>query len=105
MRNFVKVAFLFFASPLLAQTTGAPLNLALPNVHNTNWNIPLNNNFTLINSSYALTAVKNNPVFTGIVTFPITGIIQCLHVNTSGVISGTGVDCAAGGAAVTSVFG
>lgn len=33
----------------------------------------------------------------------ITGSTQCLHVNTSGVLSGTGSDCGAGGGAVSSV--
>ena len=32
----------------------------------------------------------------GTVTFPITGAAQCLHVNASGVVSGTGADCGSG---------
>jgi hypothetical protein len=40
----------------------------------------------------------NNVVFTGTLTTPITnGGIQCLHVDNGGVLSGTGVDCGAGG--------
>jgi hypothetical protein len=35
----------------------------------------------------------------------ITGSTQCLHVNSSGLVSGTGSDCGAGGGAVSSVFG
>jgi len=47
-----------------------------------------------------------NPSFTGTITLPITGINQCLHVNSSGQISGTGIDCGSGGGgAVASVFG
>lgn len=44
-----------------------------------------------------------SPTFTGTVVIPaltvsgITGSTQCLHVNTSGVVSGTGSDCGAGG--------
>jgi len=46
-----------------------------------------------------------NPTFSGTVTLPIVGSTQCLHVNTSGVISGTGIDCGSGSNLVTSVFG
>lgn len=35
----------------------------------------------------------------------ITGSTQCLHVNTSGIISGTGSDCGPGAGAVSSVTG
>lgn len=94
MKHFRKLVVLLLSAPLLAQTTGAPLNLALPNVHAPNWNIPLNNNFSTINSSYALVALKNNPVFTGIVTFPVS-LNGCLFA-TSGVISA--VSCGGGGA-------
>ena len=38
-----------------------------------------------------------SPTFTGTITFPITGATQCLQVNTSGVLSGTGTACGAGG--------
>ena len=34
---------------------------------------------------------------TGTTTLNVTGSTQCLHVNTSGVVSGTGSDCGAGG--------
>ncbi len=37
-----------------------------------------------------------SPSFTGNLTFPITGSTQCLHVNSSGVLSGTGSDCGSG---------
>jgi hypothetical protein len=40
-----------------------------------------------------------SPTFTGIVSLPVTGSTQCLHVNPSGVISGTGSDCGSGGGA------
>ena len=38
-------------------------------------------------------APKASPTFTGTITSPITGSVQCLHVNSSGVISGTASDC------------
>lgn len=44
-----------------------------------------------------------SPTFTGTTTIPalilnsVTGSTQCLHVNTSGVVSGTGSDCGTGG--------
>ena len=38
-----------------------------------------------------------SPTFTGTVTLPITGSSQCLHVSSSGVVSGTGSDCGSGG--------
>ncbi len=47
----------------------------------------------------------NNPIFSGTVTMPVTGATQCLHVNSAGVLSGTGTDCGSGGGAVSSVFG
>lgn len=37
---------------------------------------------------------------TSTTTLPITGSTQCLHVNTSGVISGTGADCGTGSGSV-----
>lgn len=78
-----------------AQTTGAPLNLALPNVHAQNWNIPLNNNFTSINTSYGLLAPKASPTFTGTVTVG--------NIIINGSCTGSG--CGGGGGAITSVFG
>ena len=42
-------------------------------------------------------APKASPAFTGSVTLPITGSTQCLHVSSSGVVSGTGSDCGSGG--------
>lgn len=48
----------------------------------------------------------SSPSFTGTVTLPITGSTQCLHVDTSGVLSGTGSDCGSGGGGgVTSLTG
>jgi hypothetical protein len=46
-----------------------------------------------------------SPTLTGTVTLPITGSTQCLHVNSLGVVTGTGSDCGSGGGSVTSVFG
>lgn len=42
-------------------------------------------------------APSASPTFTGIVSVPVTGSTQCLHVNASGVVSGTGSDCGTGG--------
>ena len=42
-------------------------------------------------------APATSPTFTGIVSLPVTGSTQCLHVNASGVVSGTGSDCGSGG--------
>ena len=39
-----------------------------------------------------------SPTFTGTVTLPVTGSgSQCLHVSSTGVVSGTGSDCGSGG--------
>lgn len=106
MKHLLKLAPLLLSAPLMAQTTGAPLNLNLPDVHSQNWNVPLNANFTTINTSYSLLAPKANASFTGNFTLPITGLTQCLHVNSAGLVSGTGSDCGGGGGgAVSSVFG
>jgi hypothetical protein len=54
-------------------------------------------------------APKNNPTLSGTVTMPaptlnnVTGSVQCLHVNSSGVVSGTGVNCGSSSGSVTSV--
>jgi hypothetical protein len=50
-----------------------------------------------------------SPTFTGTVTTPaldlssITGSTQCLHVNSSGLVSGTGSDCGSAGSGVSSL--
>jgi hypothetical protein len=41
----------------------------------------------------------------GLIMGGITGSTQCLHVDTNGLLSGTGADCGAGGGAVSSVTG
>ena len=38
------------------------------------------------------------PTVTGLIHGDITGSTQCLHVNTSGLVTGTGSDCGSGGA-------
>ncbi|HYM76914.1 MAG TPA: hypothetical protein VE377_13130 [Candidatus Dormibacteraeota bacterium] len=39
-----------------------------------------------------------SPTFTGTVTLPVTGSVpQCLHVSSTGAVSGTGSDCGSGG--------
>jgi len=58
------------------------------------------------NSTFTGTNIFSGGVTLGGTTFSgITGSTQCLHVNTSGVLSGTGSDCGAGGGSgtVTSV--
>jgi hypothetical protein len=58
---------------------------------------------TNLTTDLAAKAPLASPTFTGTVTMPaptlnnVTGSTQCLHVNTSGVVSGTGSDCGAGG--------
>ena len=41
-------------------------------------------------------APSASPVFTGTVTLPVTGSTQCLHANSTGIVSGTGADCGSG---------
>jgi hypothetical protein len=43
------------------------------------------------------------PSFTGLTLSGISGSVQCLHVSSAGLISGTGSDCGSGGGAVSSV--
>jgi hypothetical protein len=51
----------------------------------------------------AAKAPTASPTFTGTITTPITGLIQCLHVSSLGVVTGTGADCGSGGGVVSSV--
>jgi hypothetical protein len=49
-------------------------------------------------SAWVLTNPFASPTLTGTVTLPVTGgTNQCLHVNTLGVLGGTGADCGTGG--------
>lgn len=43
----------------------------------------------------------NSPSFTGLTLSGISGSTQCLHVNSSGVVSGIGSDCGSGGGGST----
>lgn len=58
---------------------------------------------TDLNTALSAKAPLASPTFTGTVTMPaptlnnVTGSTQCLHVNTSGAVSGTGSDCGSGG--------
>lgn len=60
-----------------------------------------------IQTQFNAKAPLASPTFTGTVTIPaltlssVTGSTQCLHVNTSGVLSGTGSDCGSGGGGIT----
>ena len=45
------------------------------------------------------------PTVTGLIHGDITGSTQCLHVNTSGLVTGTGSDCGSGGASLTTTDG
>ena len=76
-------------------------------------------NATITNSTFSgsvsatTLSVSGNATFSGTTTLSgpvvfggITGSIQCLHVDASGVISGTGSDCGAGGGSgITSLNG
>ena len=46
-----------------------------------------------------------NVTVAGTLKLPITGSTQCLHVDTTGAVSGMGADCGTGSGAVASVFG
>ena len=94
LKKIIQFAVLLLSVPAIAQTTGAPLNLALPNVHSPSWNVPMNNNFTIINTNYGLLAPKASPTFTGTSTFN--------NVIINGTCTGAGCG---GGGAVSSVFG
>lgn len=51
--------------------------------------------------SGALVFGTSPTISTGLTLGYITGSTQCLHVNTSGVVTGTGSDCGAGGSGLT----
>lgn len=106
--------------PTLNQnTSGTAANLsgtpALPNGTTATTQSPGSNDTKLATDAYAdaIAALKANlasPTFTGTVTMPaptlnnVTGSTQCLHVNSSGVVSGTsGVDCGAAATAVVNM--
>ncbi|MFZ0805367.1 MAG: hypothetical protein WAN03_04260 [Candidatus Sulfotelmatobacter sp.] len=44
-----------------------------------------------------VTVNGNFSVPSGTVTLPVTGAVQCLHVSSTGLVSGTGADCGSGG--------
>jgi len=48
-------------------------------------------------ANISLYAPIASPTFTGNLHFPVLGTTQCLHVDTTGLVSGTGVDCGVGG--------
>lgn len=86
--------------------TGLPLTTGVTGI------LPIANGGT--NASSAATALSNlggaplaSPTFTGTVTIPaltlsgITGSSQCLQVNSSGVVAGTGSACGSGGGGVS----
>lgn len=73
-------------------TTGA-LSVAVPN---TDFLAVANPTFTGTLSGAAET-------LTGTLTIAVTGSTQCLHVNSSGVVSGTGSDCGSGAGGVSSL--
>lgn len=50
----IGVLFLWPVVLLAQNTTGAPLNLALPNFNQPNWGVPVNKNFTAINAAFGL---------------------------------------------------
>lgn len=74
LRNIIASLFLC-SSALIAQNctgtpnTGAPLSLAQPNAHCTQWNVQMNSNFGAINQ-FAATTVSTNPSASQTVTQP-----------------------------------
>jgi hypothetical protein len=60
-------------------------------------NAPLQAGSVTITNPYALYVAAGSSYFGGNITTNVTGSTQCLHVNSSGVISGTGSDCGGGG--------
>lgn len=100
---------LLLAGMAQAQTT-TNLHLNTPAKGASNWDSSLNANFTTLDTKLGAlsgsTTLQNlldqksplaSPNFTGTVTLPVTGSTQCLHVNSAGVLSGSGGDCSSGG--------
>jgi hypothetical protein len=87
-------------------TTAFVIANASGEVSVTSWNtrtgavVPVNGDYTV--SQVTGAAPLASPTFTGTVTLPITGSTQCLHVNSSGVVSGSGADCGIASTGVTS---
>lgn len=65
------------------------------NVNSGNLNLGIDSSDRLAFNSTPVAPLVS-PAFTGTITLPVTGSTQCLHVNTSGVLSGTGSDCGTG---------
>jgi hypothetical protein len=100
--------------------TGTPITPSISNVTGMATNVPA---WLLSATSANLAAALTDETGTGVAVFGtaptissptintaatfgfITGSTQCLHVNTSGVLSGTGSDCGSGSGAVSSVTG
>ena len=49
------------------------------------------------NGSFVNLGVSGSTSLLGYLTIEVTGMTQCLHVNSLGVVSGTGADCGSGG--------
>lgn len=93
IHSFVFVLFMMLmalsALPVVSQTSSVYGPLNLPNT----WHNPLG-------SPAAVQTFQDGVIFGN-----ITGIAhQCLHVDTTGAVTGTGSDCGAGGGGVTSIF-
>ena len=59
---------------------------------------------TNLTSDLSLKAPLASPTFSGTVSFPITGATQCLQVDTSGHLTGTGAACGSGSGGVSMVY-
>jgi hypothetical protein len=62
----------------------------------TAWQAKVDVSSGVLSSPTLTNPTLDNPILEN-ATFNITGTIQCLHVSTAGVVSGTGSDCGSGG--------
>jgi hypothetical protein len=91
------------ASPSAARTNLGLGTAATANTGTSGANVPLLNGNLTFSGTLSLTGAVT---FSAAPTFGnITGIVQCLHVNTAGLVSGTGSDCGAAGGGSTSPGG
>lgn len=101
-RIFALIALVFgFVFAANAQVTPVTPNIGLrvPLYNTQNWNVPLNYNFNLLDQLLSGKSPLPALSVTGTMNIPaptlnnVTGLTQCLHVNSSGTVSGTGSDC------------
>lgn len=107
MKKILQLATLFLlailAGSVMAQTTGSPLDLGLPNLHDPGWNTIINNNSIAINA-YAATNNTGTAINTLMQRLPncniAGGYFYSPFLGQCAIPSGGG-----GGGAVASVFG